>query len=908
MMISLQQRLATVRQRIAALPPLEPTRYSPYFRGVTAIAAAAFVWYVLRLLPYYPLGWQALLMILVLVIWFVRPVTGERVALTAFILPVAYSFPYGGLGLAIAVGTFWIAWLLPPSGFLWIALAVLIYAFPPLLPFIFVVPLALAFEGPSQGGFLAGLTAFFLEILMLIGGRTHSTILSGGKLLAPLIHVQAKPIDSLIDWKWLQILGDPNLRVLGFLGRIFIPFVEDPLLLGQIILWSGSTALVAIILRKPFTTRLPRNVQALVSGMLCLSIGQVTLASLLAESGADIGTIASTALISGVIVLIFAPILEVGTVALHSQGHFTSATALNASEQHAPTSTKRTESKETIAAREIPNDQWSDLAGIDDIKDELQDAIHSQFDERTRQIQKRMGIPPIRGILLYGPPGTGKTKIARVIAHEANATFYAVSGTEFTSKWFGESEANLRRIFEEARAHRPAVLFFDELEAFLPLRKDMARSDAPEKGIISTFLAYTDGVSDMEGVLLVAATNYPNLIDPAALRPGRFDKVIYMSPPDATHRIAILTRYLAHRPLAEDVDLVKLSARMERFTGADIERVCIEASRRAYERTKEGKSETLTMEDLEIALGGTRPSVTIPMLREYEALADQYGRRSSRPGHIDVIDRPDYHWYDVAGLDEVKRVLREAIELPLAHPELFAQYRVRPHKGVLLFGPPGCGKTFLAKVVASEAHASFLHVRGPELLERFVGASEGQLRNLFIRARENVPCVLFFDELDAIATIRGSNDSSHTQILTQFLTEMDGVEELKGVVVVGATNRPDAIDPALLRPGRFDRILYIPPPDLAARVALLKLELGQRPIADDLDVDALAVETEGYSAAEVAAICNAAAFRAATDSLLAGESQRISMTMLREQIQQTPKSLTDEVIAQYRELRQRMQR
>lgn len=562
--------------------------------------------------------------------------------------------------------------------------------------------------------------------------------------------------------------------------------------------------------------------------------------------------------------------------------------------------------KFVVANKEIPSDKWEDLAGIEEIREEINEAIKSQFDPKMREALLKMSVRPTRGILLFGPPGTGKTKIARIIAHEANASFFAVSGTEFTSKWYGESEANLRRIFEEARNNRPAVLFFDEIEALLPKRTEFAYSNAPERGIVDTFLAYTDGIGDLDGVLLVGATNYPNLIEPAALRPGRFDKVIYVSPPGVEGRYEILERYLKDKKMADDVDLHKLAERMERFTGADIQSVCAEAIRKAM--GEDNKPRPIKMSDLESAMSGIKPSITFKMLKEYEALADQYGRLSKKMKSEEIVAKPHLSWNDVIGLDEVKEALRDSIEMPLTHPELFKEYNIKPSKGVLLFGPPGCGKTFIAKVVASEAKAHFLHVKGPELLTQSVGKTEEQLRELFIRARENVPCILFFDEIDAIADARGAGRETGTKILTQLLTEMDGVEELKGVVVIAATNRPDVIDPALMRPGRLDRILYVPPPNKESREALFKKELIGKPLAPDIDYKKLSDITDGYSSADIASICNIVAMDAAKSALKTGKKQLITTADLEDRIRKTPPSLTESQIAAYESLKDKLQR
>ena len=549
-----------------------------------------------------------------------------------------------------------------------------------------------------------------------------------------------------------------------------------------------------------------------------------------------------------------------------------------------------------ISPKDVPPDEWDDLAGMDDIREEVQEALQTQFDPEVKASLERLKLQPVRGILLFGPPGTGKTKLARIIAHEANASFFAVSGTEFTSKFFGESEANLRRIFETAGEHRPAVLFFDELEAFLPKRAEMAFSDSAQRGIVGTFLAYTDGVAALEGVLLVGATNYPDLIDPAALRPGRFDKLIYVSAPDAAARRAIFTTYLRGKSLSPDVDVIKLAERTERFTGADIQGVCKEASLTAM---RAGDQSALRMSDFETIISGVKPSVSFQMERDYQKIADQFCRRSRKPERIEVVARKAVAWEDVIGLEEAKNALREAIEMPLTHADVLQQYGVKPSKGVLLYGPPGCGKTLLGKVVARQAKAHFLHVKGPELLREHSGESEAKLRELFDRARENAPCVLFFDEIDSLTGARGTTDATGTGILNQFLAEMDGVDELKGVVVLGATNRPDAIDPALRRPGRFDRLVYVPPPDAAARAALFAHELRGKPLSPDLDFTLLANLTDGYSSADIASLCNSAAVQAAKETIRSGVRQKISTQWLQELIGRTPASIKPGDVAAY---------
>lgn len=876
---------------------LAPRHHKLIFNVITAFLAAGFTYYVTDLLPYYPPGWRWLLIIAVAIIWFLRPGVGLMFALAVHILPIAYN------SSSIALTLLYLPLLLltcvaGPYGFLVMAAATVTSLQPKLAGLLLISPLMAGFLGSRRGAFLGVLTCFWAEALGLLRGKASVGLLILGAQTKPLISLRSTPVNSLLDFAWLKTLINEKTGETALLSKLFIPFIERPILLAQIILWTVTAGVIGLLLFRSKLQNLRTRLIAVGSSALILLVGHFLLPVLLVGSKVEISNFIFSIFASAALVVLISPLLEIMSLTLSPSLQSKEQLGEIAFNKDTPLSTRH---------KEIPSDKWDELAGIDEIKDEILDTIKSQFNLKMRKALLKMSIRPTRGILLFGPPGTGKTKLARIIAHEAEAAFFAVSGTEFTSKWYGESEANLRRIFEKAHYNRPSVLFFDELEAFLPKRTELSRSDAPEKGIVATFLAYTDGIGDLEGVLLVGATNYPDLIDPAALRPGRFDKLIYISPPGLEARYKILERFLKDKPLSPDVDLHKLAERMERFTGADIQSVCTEAMRRAMQ-SGGPKPEPVTMSDLETAIGGIKPSVTFKMLREYEALADQYGRLSKKIKAEEVVAKPVLSWNDVAGLENVKDALREMIEMPLTHPELFKEYNIKPSKGVLLFGPPGCGKTFLAKVVANEAKAHFLHIKGPELLQQFIGKSEAKLQDLFNRARENAPCILFFDEIDAIAGARGTERESGTKILTQFLTEMDGIEELKGVIIVAATNRPDMLDPALMRPGRLDRILYVPPPDHPARLALFKKELTGKPLATDIKYKKLADITEGYSAADITAICNAVAMAAAKDTLQTDRRQRITMKRLQYFIERTPRSITKEQLAIYGVLRDKLQR
>jgi len=876
-------------KRWITIHALAPRYHKLIFNISTAFLAAGFTYYVTDLLLYYPLSWRWLLILAVAIIWFLRPGVGLMFTLAVYILPIAYN------SSSITLTILYLLLLIltgaaGPYGFLVMAAATITSLPPQLESLLLISPLVAGFLGSRRGAALGALTCFWVESLALLRGKASVGLLILGAQTNPLISLQSTPVNSLLDFAWLKTLINTGTGETVLLSKLFKPFIERPILLAQIALWAATAGVFGLLLFRSKLRNLRTRLIAVGSSTFLLLLGHFFLPGLLVGSKVEIGKFIFSIFASAVLVGLVSPVLETVPSVL--------SLSLQSKEQPEEIATMH---------KEIPSDKWNELAGVDEIKDEILDTIKSQFNPKEREALLKMSIQPTRGILLFGPPGTGKTKLARIIAHEARAAFFAVSGTEFTSKWYGESEANLRRIFEKARHNRPSVLFFDELEAFLPKRTELSRSDAPEKGIVATFLAYTDGIGNLDGVLLVGATNYPDLIDPAALRPGRFDKLIYISPPGVKARYKILERYLKDKLLSPDVDLYRLAERMERFTGADIQSVCTEAVRRAM-ISGGTKPEPVTMSDLETAISGVKPSVTFKMLHKYEALADQYGRRSKKIKAEEVVDKPVLSWNDVVGLENVKDALREIIEMPLAHPELFKEYNIKPSKGVLLFGPPGCGKTFLAKVVANEAKAHFLHIKGPELLQQFIGKSEAQLQDLFNRARENAPCILFFDEIDAIAGARGTEKESGTKILTQFLTEMDGIEELKGVIVVAATNRPDMLDPALMRPGRLDRILYVPPPDHPARSALFKKELTGKPLATDIDYKQLADGTKGYSAADITAICNAVAMAAAKDTLKTGRRRRVTMKRLQYFIERTPRSITKEQLAIYEVLRDKLQR
>ncbi|BGO96524.1 Valosin-containing protein [Rhodotorula toruloides ATCC 204091] len=472
---------------------------------------------------------------------------------------------------------------------------------------------------------------------------------------------------------------------------------------------------------------------------------------------------------------------------------------------------------------------------------------------RHPQLFKSIGIKPPRGILMYGPPGTGKTLMARAVANETGAFFFLINGPEIMSKMAGESESNLRKAFEEAEKNAPAIIFIDEIDSIAPKREKT--NGEVERRVVSQLLTLMDGMKARSNIVVMAATNRPNSIDPALRRFGRFDREVDIGIPDATGRLETLRIHTKNMKLADDVDLEKIAADTHGYVGADIASLCSEAAMQQIrekmdlidleEDTIDAEvldSLGVTMDNFRFALGTSNPSA----LRET------------------VVEIPTVTWDDIGGLDKVKIELQETVQYPVEHPEKFLKYGMSPSKGVLFYGPPGTGKTLLAKAIAHECQANFISIKGPELLTMWFGESEANVRDVFDKARAAAPVVMFFDELDSIAKARGGGPGGDAggagdRVLNQILTEMDGMNAKKNVFVIGATNRPDQIDPALLRPGRLDQLIYIPLPDEPSRTSILKAALKRSPIAADVDLGFIAKNTHGFSGADLTEVCQRAA-------------------------------------------------
>jgi transitional endoplasmic reticulum ATPase len=512
------------------------------------------------------------------------------------------------------------------------------------------------------------------------------------------------------------------------------------------------------------------------------------------------------------------------------------------------------------AAKGVPRVTYEDIGGLRNEVQKVREMIELPL--RHPEIFERIGIEAPKGVLLHGPPGTGKTLLAKAVANETNANFYSIGGPEIMSKFYGESEEKLREIFKEAQENAPSIIFIDEIDSIAPKREEV--SGDMEKRIVSQLLTLMDGISSRGRIVVIGATNRPNAIDPALRRPGRFDREIEIGIPDEKGRLDILLIHTRGMPLTEDVDLASIARVTHGFVGADLQALSKEAAMRSLRRIlpeidlhqPKIPAEILnkikvTMQDFDEALKDVQPSA----MREV------------------LVQRPNVRWEDIGGLQGIKDELAEAIEWPLKHADLFAEADVKPPKGILLYGPPGTGKTMIAKAVAATSEANFISIKGPELISKWVGESEKGVREVFRKARQAAPCVVFFDELDAIAPRRGSEGDAHVteRVISQMLTELDGLEDLKGVVVIAATNRPDIIDEALLRPGRFDRILE-------ARKQIFQIHTKKKPLDSDVKLDKLVEMTDGMTGAEIAAIVNVAAMSAIKEHVnKKGSKLKISM-------------------------------
>jgi transitional endoplasmic reticulum ATPase len=546
---------------------------------------------------------------------------------------------------------------------------------------------------------------------------------------------------------------------------------------------------------------------------------------------------------------------------------------------------------------------YEEIGGLSDAIQRIREMV--ELPMKHPEIFKRLGIDPPRGLILHGPPGTGKTLLAKAVAGESEANFVHINGPEIMSKFYGESEQKLRKIFEEAEENAPSIIFIDELDAIAPKREDV--QGEVERRVVAQLLATMDGLKVRGQVVVIGATNRVNALDPALRRPGRFDRELEIGVPDETGRLEVLHIHSRGMPLTDEgdlkVDLQHLAKITHGFVGADLNALCREAAMKALRRYLP----KFNLEDEEI------PQDVLDELEVHngdflEAL------KEIQPSAVRevFIEVPDVKWSDIGGLHEAKQELKEVVEWPLKKPDSFRRLGITPPKGVLVFGPPGCGKTLLARAVATESEANFISVKGPELISKWVGESEKAIREVFRKARTAAPAIIFFDEIDALAPTRGAGGDGpgavHNQrVISQLLTEMDGLESMKDIVVIAATNRPELIDKALLRTGRFDRFVYVDAPDAGSRQAIFEIYTEGMPLDDDVmgQMGKLVELTENYVGGDIEAICREAGMRALRESM---DTEKVSWKHFEEAIESVHSSVTKEMLERYRKMDQTLRR
>ena len=532
---------------------------------------------------------------------------------------------------------------------------------------------------------------------------------------------------------------------------------------------------------------------------------------------------------------------------------------------------------------------YDDLGGLGETLGQVREMIELPL--KHPELFQRLGIDPPKGVLLYGPPGTGKTLLARAVANEADARFFHIAGPEIMGRYYGESEQRLREVFQQAQQQSPSIIFIDEIDSIAPKREDV--TGEVERRVVAQLLTLLDGLEPRQNVVVIGATNRVDAIDEALRRPGRFDREIVMGVPDVQGRREILAIHTRGMPLEEDVALDELARVTYGFVGADMSALAREAAMETLRRSVSGvdldsgeipreviENLRVTRQDFMRALKRVQPSA----LREI------------------MIEAPNVSWDDVGGLDEAKRELRDGVELPLRHPQSFERLGIRPAKGFLLFGPPGTGKTMLAKAVAREAEANFIATKSSDLLSKWYGESERQISRLFQRARQVAPTVIFIDEIDSLAPSRGGGlgePAVTERVVNTLLAEMDGLEELRGVVVIAASNRPALLDPALLRPGRFDDLIYVPVPERDGRLHILRIHTRNMPLGGDVDLEAVAARTEGYTGADLEDVVRRAGLQALRDNL---EVEQVTMNYFEDALKETRASVTPEMDREYRDL------
>jgi transitional endoplasmic reticulum ATPase len=549
-------------------------------------------------------------------------------------------------------------------------------------------------------------------------------------------------------------------------------------------------------------------------------------------------------------------------------------------------------------AKGLPRTTYEDIGGLHEEIQRVREMVELPL--RHPELFQRLGIEPPKGVLLHGPPGCGKTLLARAVANESEANFYSINGPEIMSKFYGESEARLREIFQQAQQNSPSIIFVDELDAIAPKREEV--TGEVERRVVAQLLALMDGLSGRGNVIVIGATNRPGALDPALRRPGRFDREIEIGVPDKQGRYEVLQIHTRGMPLhgiekaedeksGEDVNLKKLAEMTHGYTGADLSALGRETAMKALRRYLP----QINLEDERIP-----PEVLEKMEVTMEDFVNAYKEVTPTAMREVYIEVASVHWDEIGGLDDVKQHMKEAVEWPLKKPELFTRLGIKPPKGILLYGPPGCGKTMLARAVATESEANFISIKGPEVFSKWVGESEKAIREVFRKARMASPTVIFLDEMDSLAPRRGmgmSDSGVSERVISQLLTEMDGIVTLQDIVVVAATNRPDMVDSAVLRPGRFDRLIYVAEPDEQSRLQIFELYTKGMPLAKDVDLKQLASVSKYYSGADIESLCREAAMHTLRRDV---EAQEVTMKDFQDAIKEVGPSVTPEMEKWYK--------
>jgi transitional endoplasmic reticulum ATPase len=552
-------------------------------------------------------------------------------------------------------------------------------------------------------------------------------------------------------------------------------------------------------------------------------------------------------------------------------------------------------SEPTPEKKGIPIVTYEDIGGLHEEIQRIREMVELPL--RHPELFQRLGIEPPRGVFLYGPPGCGKTLLAKAVANESDANFYVISGPEIMSKFYGESEARLREIFQKAQETSPSIIFIDEMDAIAPKREEV--TGEVERRVVAQLLSLMDGMGSRGNIIVIGATNRPNAIDPALRRPGRFDREIEIGVPDKAGRNEVLQIHTRNMPLAEDTDLKRLSDVTHGYTGADIASLCREAAMKALRRY----IPEINLEEERIP-----PEILEKMVVKMDDFLYAYREITPTAMREVYVEVPQVHWDEVGGLKDVKQELMESVEWPLKKPEVFKKMGIKPPRGILLYGPPGCGKTLLARAVATESEANFISIKGPEIFSKWVGESEKAVREVFRKGRTAAPAIIFFDELDAVVPKRGlgySDSGASERVISQLLTEIDGIEALQNVLVIAATNRPDILDPAVLRPGRFDRLIYVPAPDLDSMTEIFKIHTHSMPLSRDVDLEELARKAQGYSGADVEAICREAAMESLREDI---DSTEVSLRDFNKAMERVGPSITPEDDAWYQKFSKRLRR